>query len=158
MKRKALVVLLAVVLSSCGDSPTAPTQQQQQQQPQPIQNFVCNAGSCNTNAPANPAPGTTGATCPSQVLSVGINVPASISLAQGNSYVADATPHGPDGKAFPVGCSPLPPVTWFVSAACRVGDDAAFRTLLAGVSLGVCQLNAVVSGVSSPNKTVQVVP
>jgi len=157
MKSKTVVAILAALLGlafwSCR-SPQEPTPV-----PQPIvfAPVICNNNSCTTNAPATTEPGSTGATCPGQVLSVGINVPTSISIAQGNAYVADATPHGPDGKAFPVGCSPLPPVTWFVSAACKVGDDAAFRTLLAGVSVGTCQLNAVVSGVSSPNKTVQVV-
>jgi len=156
--RRALMAFLAFgIMIACSEDDGGVTGVQVPA-PAPAPIFICNDNSCNTNAQPSPAPGTTGTTCPAQVTSVGINVPTSISIAQGNSYVADATPHGPDGQAFPVGCSPLPPITWFVSSACRVGDDSLFRTLLAGVSLGTCQLHAVVNGVPSPTKAVLLLP
>jgi len=157
MRRALMMVVLALgIMSACSEDDGGVTGTPQQ--PVQVQVLVCSSGSCITGVQPSPAPGTTGATCPAQVTSVGINVPTSISIAQGNSYVVDATPHGPDGQAFPVGCAPLPPITWFVSSACRVGDDSLFRTLLAGVSLGTCQLHAVVNGVPSPTKAVLVLP
>jgi hypothetical protein len=151
----AVAIMAAAFCLSCGDSPTTPTQTGPQ--PSVVTVNVCASGSCNTQpAPSTNVPGTNA--CPA-VVSAGVNVPGRIAISDApEAHRLDTTPRGPGGVAFDPTCTPLPSVTWVTTAECKVSDPAKFIPYLTGVSVGVCQIYAVVGGFKTQTEPVTVVP
>lgn len=148
------VLLLAISLIGCR-GPVEPTPAPQPQ-PVVINVPICFEGSCNTQpAPNTNVPGTNA--CPT-VVSAGVNVPGRISLRDApDAHRLDTTPRGPGGIAFDPNCTPLPSVNWVTTAECKVSDPSKFIPYLTGVSVGVCNIYAIVGGYRTLTEPVTVV-
>lgn len=156
MKKSLLslsLCLSALWLLGCGD-PVSPTPTPQQP---PVNINICASGSCNTTpAPSTNVPGTNAC---GAVVSVGVNLPDSISIgAPAQTYKVDTTPRGPGGVPLDPNCTPLPLVNWVTSAECSVSEPSVFNPFLRGVRTGSCAVYSIVGGVKAPTEFVTVLP